>query len=253
MHEMQPPFPHIDIDRLVDAAKLCYPRIGTKDQNRNQFGSIQILGKEPSSNLVPSTGPQIEGVTKIKAQAPLEGPIKKKKKISKGVEVRDVKEENEKVPMDVNKVPSEKKKKKKSSKEAEVLAFKQIPTGEAEIQVVLEVTGEKKKKKKKVALANDVLVEKKKKKSKSKETKVQVVVEIAEKKKKETKEIEVPQGVNEVPKVEKKKKKKSKETDAVQKAEITVEKKKKKKHSAPNPVSGDKEKKKKTDCAPAAQ
>jgi len=252
---MQPPFPHIDIDRLVDAAKLCYPRIGTKDQNRNQFGSIQILGKEPSSNLVPSTGPQIEGVTKKKAQAPLEGPIKKKKKISKGVEVRDLKEENEKAPTDVNKVPSEKKKKKKkSTKEAEVLAFKQIPTGEAEIQVVLEVTGEKKKKKKKIALATDVLVEKKKKKkSKSKETEVQVAVEITEKKKKEIKEVEVPPGVNEVPKVEKKKKKKSKETDAVQKAEITVEKKKKKKHSAANPVSDDKEKKKKTDCAPAAQ
>ena len=79
---MLPPLSHVDNDRLVDEAKLCYPRIGTKDQSRNQFGSIQILGKEatPSSNLMSSTGPHIGGATKNKAQAPLEGPIKKKKK-----------------------------------------------------------------------------------------------------------------------------------------------------------------------------
>ena len=81
---MQPPFPIIEVERLVDAAKICYPKVKTHDQLRNQVGSIKEFGGESATVLPtvqltqpePSTknddrkrkdrGPRQEGRTKMK-------------------------------------------------------------------------------------------------------------------------------------------------------------------------------------------
>ena len=77
LHQFQQPFPPIDMDRLVDAARLCYPKVGTKDQSRNQVGSIKILGKKTAK------GSSIKVGKKKKAQGSLEGTIKKKENSKK--------------------------------------------------------------------------------------------------------------------------------------------------------------------------